>query len=102
MPFFFHAHMCHRNLTVSRQSCLPLYAERLNLTMRVNMWRFPQLTTAFLEKIENHAFSVALHYMHYNFCRVHKMLRVTPAMAVGVTDKPWTIADMVAVLEAGK
>ena len=78
------------------------YAERLNLTMRVNMWRFPQLTTAFLEKIENHAFSVALHYMHYNFCRVHKMLRVTPAMAVGVTDKPWTIADMVAVLEARK
>ncbi len=51
------------------------YADRLNLAMRVNMWRFPELTTAFLEKIENHAFSVALHYMHYNFCRVHKMLR---------------------------
>jgi IS1 family transposase len=77
------------------------YAERQSLTMRVSFRRFPRLTNAFFEKIENHGFSVALHYMHYNFCRIHKMLRVTPAMAAGVTDKLWTIADMAAVLEAG-
>ncbi len=77
------------------------YAEWQNLTMRVSFRRFPRLTNAFFEKIENHGFSVALHYMHYNFCRIHKMLRVTPAMAAGVTDKLWTIADLVAVLEAG-
>lgn len=78
------------------------YAERQTLIMRVSMSRLPRLTTAFLEKIENHAFSVALHYMHYNFCRIHKVLRITPAMAAGVTDKLWTIGDMVAVSEGGK
>jgi IS1 family transposase len=75
------------------------YVERQNLTMRMSIRRFTRLTNAFSKKVENHALSVALHYMHYNFCRIHKTLRVTPAMAAGVTDKLWSIADMVAVLE---
>ena len=75
------------------------FVERQNLTMRMQMRRFTRLTNAFSKKVENHALSVALHYMHYNFCRIHKTLRVTPAMAAGVTDKLWSIADIVAVLE---
>lgn len=59
-------------------------------------------TNAFSKKIENHALSVALYYMHYNFCRIHKTLRVTPAMATGVTDHVWSIADIVAIVEAAE
>jgi hypothetical protein len=62
--------------------------------------RFTRLTNAFSKKVENHALSVALHYMNYNFCRIHKTLRVTPAMAAGVTDRLWGIADIVKVLES--
>jgi hypothetical protein len=62
------------------------YAERQNLTLRMSQRRFTRLTNAFSKKLENHALSVALHYMHYNFFRIHKTLRVTPAMAAGVTD----------------
>jgi IS1 family transposase len=76
------------------------YAERQNLTMRMSMRRFTRLTNAFSKKLENHALSVALHYMHYNFCRIHKTLRVAPAMAAGVTDKLWSVADIVAMIEA--
>jgi IS1 family transposase len=76
------------------------YVERQNLTMRMSIRRFTRLTNAFSKKVENHALSVALHYMHYNFCRIHKTLRVTPAMAASVTDKLWSISDIVAVLEA--
>jgi IS1 family transposase len=76
------------------------YVERQNLTMRMQMRRFTRLTNAFSKKIENHALSVALHYMRYNFCRIHKTLRVTPAMAAGVTDRLWSVGDIVAVLEA--
>jgi hypothetical protein len=75
------------------------YADRQNLTLRMSSRRFARLTNAFSKKVENHALSVALHYMHYNFCRIHKTLRVTPAMAAGVTDKPWGIGDIVKVLE---
>lgn len=63
------------------------YVERQNLTMRMSIRRFTRLTNAFSKKVENHALSVALHYMNYNFCRIHKTLKVTPAMAAGVTDK---------------
>jgi len=63
------------------------FAERQNLTLRMSSRRFTRLTNAFSKKIENHALSVALHYMNYNFCRIHKTLRVTPAMAAGVTDR---------------
>jgi hypothetical protein len=62
--------------------------------------RFTRLTNAFSKKIENHALSVALHYMHYNFVRIHKTLRITPAMAAGVTDRLWSIEDIANVIEA--
>jgi len=75
------------------------FAERANLTMRMNMRRFTRLTNAFSKKIENHAHAVALHMMYYNFVRIHKTLRITPAMAAGVTDKLWEIIDVVAMLE---
>ena len=70
------------------------YVERQNLTMRMSMRRFTRLTNGFSKKVENHAYAVAIHYMHYNFCRVHKSLRVTPAMEAGITDHIWTIEEM--------
>lgn len=75
------------------------YVERQNLTMRMSIRRFTRLTNAFSKKLENHAHSVALHYMHYNFVRIHKTLRITPAMAAGVTDRVWDVKDIVTVLE---
>jgi cell fate regulator YaaT (PSP1 superfamily) len=63
------------------------YAERQNLTMRMLMRRFTRLTNAFSKKVENHACAVALHAMYYNFVRIHQTLKVTPAMAAGVTDR---------------
>jgi IS1 family transposase len=75
------------------------YAERQNLNMRMHMRRFTRLTNAFSKKIENHAHSVALFTFYYNFVRVHKTLRMTPAMAAGVTDRLWEITDIVKVLE---
>lgn len=75
------------------------YVERQNLTMRMHMRRFTRLTNAFSKKIDNHAHAVALHFMYYNFVRIHKTLRMTPAMAAGVTDKLWEVSDIVQVLE---
>lgn len=74
------------------------YVERQNLTMRMHMRRFTRLTNGFSKKIEMHEHAVSLHFMHYNFVRVHQTLRVTPAMAAGVTDRLWSIADIVALL----
>jgi IS1 family transposase len=74
------------------------YVERQNLTMRMHMRRFTRLTNAFSKKVEMHAHAVALHFMHYNFVRIHKTLRQTPAMAAGVTSKLWEVADVVALL----
>ena len=76
------------------------FVERQNLTMRMSIRRFTRLTNAFSKKLENHALSVALHYMHYNFCRIHKTLRVTPAMAAGVTDRVWDMTDIAALIAA--
>ena len=76
------------------------FAERQNLNMRMHMRRFTRLTNAFSKKLENHALSVALFTTYYNFVRIHKTLRVTPAMAAGVTGKLWEIGDIVDVLEA--
>ncbi len=76
------------------------YAERNNLTMRMSIRRFTRLTNAFSKKIENHAHSVALHFMHYNFCRQHKSLGgISPAMAAGVTDRLWDIEDIVRLVD---
>jgi IS1 family transposase len=76
------------------------YVERQNLTMRMHMRRFTRLTNAFSKKIENHAHAVALHMMYYNFVRIHKTLRMTPAMAAGVSDRLWEIEDIAALVEA--
>ncbi|WP_209425380.1 IS1 family transposase [Pararhodobacter sp. SW119] len=78
------------------------HVERQNLTMRMHMRRFTRLTNAFSKKVENHAHAVALHFMFYNFCRIHQTLRVTPAMASGLTDRLWDIADLVALVEAAE
>ena len=74
------------------------FVERQNLTMRMSMRRFTRLTNAFSKKIANHEAAIALHFMHYNFCRIHKTLRVTPAMEAGLTHTPWTVADLVAIM----
>ena len=71
------------------------YVERQNLTMRMSMRRFTRLTNGFSKKVENHAYHLALHYMYYNFCRVHKTLRVTPAMEAGIADHVWTLEEIV-------
>jgi IS1 family transposase len=75
------------------------YAERQNLNFRMHTRRFTRLTNGFSKKIENHAHSVALFAMYYNFVRIHKTLRVTPAMAAKVTDRLWEIGDIVKVVE---
>jgi len=78
------------------------YVERQNLTIRMSMRRFTRLTNAFSKKLEDHVASIALYYMHYNFCRVHKTLRVTPAMQAGVSDHVWELDEVVALLEAAE
>ena len=75
------------------------HVERMNLSMRMGMRRFTRLTNAFSKKVENHAHAVALHFMYYNFCKLHKAHRLTPAMAAGVTDRLWEVSDIVRVLE---
>jgi IS1 family transposase len=75
------------------------YVERQNLTMRMRMRRFTRLTNGFSKKIENLGHAVALHYMHYNFVRRHQTLRVTPAMAAGVTNRIWSIEDIVSLID---
>jgi IS1 family transposase len=74
------------------------YIERQNLTMRMSMRRFTRLTNAHSKKIENHIHAISLHYMYYNFAKIHTTLRCSPAMAAGVTGKLWSIADIVALL----
>jgi hypothetical protein len=76
------------------------FAERQNLNVRMHTRRFTRLTNAFSKKVENHAHSVALFAMYYNFVRIHKTLRTSPAMAARVTKRLWEIGDIVNVLEA--
>jgi IS1 family transposase len=76
------------------------YVERANLSMRMGMRRFTRLTNAFSKKIENHAASVALYFQFYNFARVHKTLRCSPAMAAGVDNRLWEISDIVDMIAA--
>ena len=74
------------------------HVERQNLSMRMGMRRFTRLTNGFSKKFENHAHQVALYFFHYNFCRVHKTLRVTPAMEAGLADHVWTIEELCGLL----
>jgi len=76
------------------------YAERNNLNVRMHSRRMTRLTNAFSKKVENHAYAMAMHFMYYNLVRIHKTLKVTPAMAAGVTDRLWEVVDMINVLEA--
>lgn len=78
------------------------YVERQNLTMRMSMRRFTRLTNAFTKKAENHVHALSLYFMYYNFCRIHKTLRVTPAMEAGIADHVWTLEEMIAVVDAAK
>jgi IS1 family transposase len=76
------------------------HVERQNLTMRMSMRRFTRLTNAFSKKIENHEYALAIYFTHYNFVRIHHSLRVSPAMAAGISDKLWSMEDLVAMIEA--
>ena len=71
-----------------------------HLTMRMHIRRFTRLTNAFSKKVANHEASIALHFMYYNFVKIHKTLKCSPAMAAGVTDKLWEMKDVVAMIEA--
>lgn len=74
--------------------------ERQNLTMRMQMRRFTRRTNAFSKRVEMHAHAVALHFMAYNFCRLHETIRVTPAMEAGVTERLWEMRDVLELVEA--
>ncbi len=74
------------------------YIEKQNLTMRMNMRRFTRLTNGFSKKIENHSHAIALHFMYYNFVRIHKTLQVTPAMEAGITKRLWNIEDLIKLI----
>ncbi len=76
------------------------YVERQNLTMRMSMRRFTRLTNAFSKKLDNHIHALALYFAFYNFCRIHKTLRMSPAMAAGITDRLWSLDDIVAKVDA--
>ncbi len=78
------------------------FVERQNLTMRMSMRRFTRLTNGFSKKLENHAHQVALYFFHYNFCRIHKTLRVTPAMEAGLTDHVWTLEELCGLIPEKK
>lgn len=75
------------------------FVERQNLTMRMSIRRFTRLTNGHSKKYENHEAAVALHYMHYNYCRIHHSLRITPAMAAGISGRVWSLEDLVALLD---
>lgn len=75
------------------------HAKRNNLTMRMQMRRFTRLTNGFSKKLENHRLACAVHFVHYNFCRIHQSLRITPAMAAGLTDHVWELSELIALLE---
>lgn len=76
------------------------YIERQNLNMRMGMRRFTRLTNAFTKKIDNHGHALALYFMYYNFVRVHKSLRVSPAMAAGIETRLWEMTDLAALVDA--
>lgn len=82
-----------------KQDVSTSYVERQNLTMRMGMRRFTRLTNGFSKSVEHHMASIALHFMHYNFVRIHQTLRMSPAMSAGVTNHLWNIGDLVDLLD---
>jgi hypothetical protein len=78
------------------------YVERQNLTMRMSMRRFTRLTNGHSKKLENHEHAVAIHYMFYNFGRIHQSLRVTPAMEARISDHVWSLEEIIALLESSR
>jgi hypothetical protein len=78
------------------------YVERQNLTMRMSMRRFTRLTNGFSKKLDNHIYALALYFVHYNFCRMHKTLRMSPAMAAGVSDTLWTLDKVLERVDANE
>jgi len=86
--------------TPDEQHISTSYVERQNLTVRTTNRRYTRLTNGFSKKIENHAASVALGYFAYNFIKIHRTLRTSPAMAAGVTNWLWEVSDLVALWEA--
>jgi hypothetical protein len=75
------------------------YVERQNLTMRMGMRRFTRLTNGFSKKLEHHIAAISLHFMYYNFVRIHQTVKVTPAMAAGVNSRLWEMSDVVAMID---
>ncbi len=75
------------------------YVERRNLSMRMGVRRFTRLANAFSNKLENHVHALSIYFMHYNFVRIHQTLRCTPAMEAKVTEKLWSLEDMVALVD---
>jgi IS1 family transposase len=75
------------------------FIERQNWTVRTNMRRYTRLSNGFSRKLENHAAAVALNYFAYNFIKIHRTLRMSPAMAAGVTDRLWEVSDLVSLWE---
>ena len=93
---------CKQERIVGRPDPLHIstsFVERQNLTMRMSMRRLTRLTNAFSKKLENHTAAVALHFMHYNFARIHKTLRVTPAMEAGVSDHVWSMEEIIEMVD---
>jgi hypothetical protein len=76
------------------------YVELQNLTVLKSIRRFTRLTNAHSKKLENHEAAIALHYMHYNYCRIHQTLRVTPAKEAGIAGHVWAIDDLVKILDS--
>ncbi len=75
------------------------FVERQNLNMRMAMRRFTRLTNAFSKKVQNLEHAISLHFMYYNFARIHQSLRVSPALEAGVTDRLWSLEDIAALTE---
>lgn len=78
------------------------HVERANLSMRMGMRRFTRLTNGFSKKFDNHCYALALYFVHYNFCRIHKTLKMTPAMAAGITDELMDMSHIVRLIEAAE
>ena len=80
----------------ARNLALTSYVARQNLTIRMAIRHFTRLTNAFSKKLDNHKAACALHFAYYNFCRIHKSLRVTPSMEAGITDHIWSVKELLA------